>query len=67
MSASAGDLILLNATSPVNSCHFCHCGFQPLSWVCPGGGYGVEGFGGREIVAGEGKSEKRKAVEHRKA
>lgn len=47
MSASAGDLILLNATSPVNSCHFCHCGFQPLSWVCPGGGggYGLGGSG----------------------
>lgn len=41
MSASARDLILFNATSPVNSCHFCHCGFQPLSWVCPGGGRGV--------------------------
>ena len=28
------DLILLNATSPVNSCLFCHCRFQAVSWVC---------------------------------
>lgn len=54
MSASAADLILLNATSPVNSCHFCHCGFQPLSWVCPGGEYelGVWREGGK---GGKGK------------
>lgn len=32
------DLILLNATSPVNSCQFCHCRFQAVSWLCSGGG-----------------------------
>lgn len=31
------DLILLNATSPVNSCQFCHCRFQAVSWLCRGG------------------------------
>lgn len=28
------DQILLNATSLVNSCQFCHCGFQAVSWLC---------------------------------
>lgn len=28
------DLILLNATSPVNSCQFCHCRFQAVSRLC---------------------------------
>lgn len=32
------DLILLNATSPVNSCQFCHCRFQAVSRLCGGGG-----------------------------
>lgn len=31
------DLILLNATSPVNSCQFCHCRFQTVSRLCVGG------------------------------
>lgn len=28
------DLILLSATSPVNSCPFCHCRFQAVSRLC---------------------------------
>lgn len=34
-------LILLNATSPVNACPFCHCRFQAVSWLCGGGLQGV--------------------------
>lgn len=30
------DPILLNASSPVNSCQFCHCRFQAVSWLCRG-------------------------------
>lgn len=66
MSASAAVLILLNATSPVNSCHFCHCGFQPLSLACLRGecGEGEVWRGGTGWEKGE--SEKRKTVEHQK-